>query len=106
MPTQVWPRVLSRDDTRSNTSDHFLSWTGLNLNCGCPSTKVSERCFGASLMLKQDVVAECLLAIKKAGLPSSIKCRIGVNDLEGYDFMSEFVESIYSKTGTLRAHLA
>lgn len=52
-------------------------------------------------MLKQDVVAECLLAIKKAGLPPSIKCRIGVNEHEGHDFMSEFVESIYRRTGTL-----
>ena len=29
----------------------------INLNCGCPSTKVADRCFGARLMLVRDTVA-------------------------------------------------
>lgn len=27
------------------------AFSEINLNCGCPSSKVSDRCFGARLML-------------------------------------------------------
>jgi len=32
----------------------------INLNCGCPSSKVQKGNFGAVLMKSRDLVAECL----------------------------------------------
>ena len=49
----------------------------LNLNAGCPSPKVAgSGCFGASLMLQPDVVADACAAMADAsGLPVTVKCR-------------------------------
>jgi tRNA-dihydrouridine synthase A len=32
----------------------------INLNCGCPSSRVKEGFFGAVLMKKPELVVECL----------------------------------------------
>lgn len=54
----------------------------LNLNCGCPSDRVAGAgCFGASLMLQAQLVADCMAAIRAGaaeggGQPRvSVKCR-------------------------------
>lgn len=52
----------------------------INLNCGCPSDKVAGAgCFGASLMLQPQVVAECCQAMQAAtgDVPITVKCRLG-----------------------------
>ncbi|KAK3257639.1 hypothetical protein CYMTET_33285 [Cymbomonas tetramitiformis] len=51
----------------------------INLNCGCPSEKVAGAgCFGASLMLEPELVADCASAIAEGGnVEVTIKCRIG-----------------------------
>ncbi len=52
----------------------------INLNCGCPSDKVAGAgCFGASLMLQPQVVAECCQAMRAAtgDVPITVKCRLG-----------------------------
>ena len=55
----------------------------INLNCGCPSPKVTKNHFGASLMKEPLLVAECLLAMKNSvKIPVSVKCRIGVDDFD------------------------
>ena len=53
----------------------------INLNVGCPSDRVQNGAFGACLMLRPELVAHCLRAMKDAvDLPVTVKCRIGVDD--------------------------
>ena len=53
----------------------------INLNCGCPSDRVSSGAFGACLMREPARVAECVAAMKASvKLPVTVKMRIGVVD--------------------------
>lgn len=53
----------------------------VNLNVGCPSDRVQNGTFGACLMLRPALVADCVKAMKDAvTLPVTVKCRIGVDD--------------------------
>jgi len=53
----------------------------INLNCGCPSDRVHSGAFGACLMLKPGLVAECVAAMRAAvKIPVTVKLRIGVVD--------------------------
>ena len=54
-------------------------YSEINLNIGCPSTKVVKGEFGACLMNSPNIVAECVTEIKKScDLPVSIKTRLGL----------------------------
>ena len=71
----------------------------INLNVGCPSDRVQKGKFGACLMLEPNLVAECLAAMKNSvSIPVSIKCRLGVDDHEEYEFLYNFV-SIVKESG-------
>ncbi len=66
----------------------------INLNLGCPSKKVQKNKFGACLMQEPDLVAKCIEAMKKAtSLPISIKTRIGVNNIENFNFLKSFIQT-------------
>ena len=53
----------------------------INLNCGCPSDRVQNGRFGACLMQEPATVGECVAAMARAaGVPVTVKCRIGVDD--------------------------
>ncbi|WP_299815731.1 tRNA dihydrouridine(20/20a) synthase DusA [uncultured Jannaschia sp.] len=54
----------------------------VNLNVGCPSDRVQSGCFGAVLMERPALVAECLAAMVRAagGVPVTMKCRLGVDE--------------------------
>lgn len=67
----------------------------INLNCGCPSERVQRGAFGACLMREPQTVADCVKAMKDAvGIPVTVKHRIGVDDLESYDFVRDFVGQV------------
>lgn len=69
----------------------------VNLNVGCPSSRVQSGCFGASLMLRPERVADCVAAMKaKTSLPVTVKHRIGVDDHDQYEHMLYFVEQVSS----------
>ena len=68
-----------------------LSYTEFNLNCGCPSKKVSDRAFGASLMNNPPLVSECIKEMNKVNY-SSIKCRIGLNEFNK-KFLDDFIKN-------------
>ncbi|KAJ1660897.1 hypothetical protein IWQ61_000252 [Dispira simplex] len=71
----------------------------LNLNLGCPSPKVQNCNFGARLMLDPDqVVAVCRAVHAVSDLPLSIKCRTGVDNQGGPEFLRSFIEAITSQT--------
>lgn len=67
----------------------------VNINCGCPSERVSKGAFGACLMKDPETVAKCVEEMQKAvKIPVHVKCRIGVDDQDDYDFSKRFVEVI------------
>lgn len=70
-----------------------LGYDEINLNVGCPSDRVSRGAFGLSLMKTPEVVAECVSALKIAvKLPISVKCRTGVDELDSYDYLYQFID--------------
>ena len=67
----------------------------INLNCGCPSERVQKGAFGACLMAEPDTVARGVEAMAKAvKTPVTVKCRIGIDDSEEYDFLKTFVKQV------------
>lgn len=64
----------------------------INLNCGCPSDRVQSGAFGACLMKTPEKVRECLSAMRSAtDKPVTLKCRIGVDEFDDYEFLKEFI---------------
>ena len=58
-----------------------MGYDEINLNCGCPSDRVHSGAFGACLMKKPSLVADCVAAMKEAvTIPVTVKLRIGVVD--------------------------
>jgi len=58
-----------------------MGYDEINLNCGCPSDRVHSGAFGACLMKKPSLVADCVAAMKSAvTIPVTVKLRIGVVD--------------------------
>tara|TARA_B100001564_G_scaffold152607_1_gene128178 strand:- start:58 stop:954 length:897 start_codon:yes stop_codon:yes gene_type:complete len=71
------------------------SYQGINLNVGCPSKKVSQGKMGACLMKEASLVKECVSSmIKESSIDVSLKCRIGVDEFESYDFFKEFISTV------------
>ena len=71
------------------------SYKEINLNLGCPSKKVQKNSFGACLMKEPDLVAECLNEMVNAcNIPVTAKTRIGVDDIEDFDYLNKFVNKI------------
>ena len=69
----------------------------VNLNCGCPSERVSSGSFGACLMGTPDVVAQAVEAMRGAtSLPVTVKHRIGIDDLDSYEHLTGFVRTVAS----------
>ena len=67
----------------------------INLNVGCPSDRVQKGRFGACLMLEPVHVAECLNAMQtNVKVPVTIKCRLGVDHHEDYEFLYNFVNIV------------
>ncbi len=67
----------------------------INLNLGCPSDRVQSGRFGACLMAEPALVAECVAAMRESvSLPVTAKHRIGIDELDGYDRLTRFVETL------------
>ena len=71
----------------------------INLNVGCPSDRVQNNKIGACLMAEPDLVAECIAEMRNAvDIPVTVKHRIGIDDLQSYEDMLHFVDTV-AKTG-------
>jgi tRNA-dihydrouridine synthase A len=71
----------------------------INLNCGCPSDRVQNNMIGACLMAEPRLVAECIAAMQHAvTIPVTIKHRIGIDDMEDYAGLTNFVSTV-AETG-------
>lgn len=67
----------------------------VNLNVGCPSSRVQAGRFGACLMTEPELVAACIQAMATAvDIPVTVKTRIGVDEHDSYDELARFVEVV------------
>ena len=67
----------------------------IDLNVGCPSSKVQAGRFGVCLMAEPGLVARCVRAMRRAvDVPVTVKCRIGIDDRDDYGFLRDFVGAV------------
>ena len=70
-------------------------YSEVNLNVGCPSSRVQNGRFGACLMAEPERVAECFTAMKRSvAIPVTIKSRIGIDDQDSYAELANFIATI------------
>src|SRR6266404_5860552 len=70
-----------RDLATSAKIGEDFGYDEINLNVGCPSDRVRDGRFGACLMAEPALVAAGVEAMKRAaGIPVTVKCRIGIDD--------------------------
>ena len=75
------------------------NYDSVDINCGCPSDRVQSGAFGACLMNEPETVAACVKEMGKAvDIPVTLKCRIGIDDSEDFDFLDRFI-SINAEAG-------
>jgi tRNA-dihydrouridine synthase A len=67
----------------------------VNLNCGCPSDRVLSGMFGACLMAKPQLVADCVKAMRDhCDIPVTVKHRIGIDHMESYGELLDFIAPV------------
>ncbi len=67
----------------------------INLNVGCPSDRVQSGCFGAVLMERPQLVADCVSAmIAESPVPVTVKCRIGVDEQQPEAVLPDFLDRV------------
>lgn len=72
----------------------------INLNVGCPSDRVQNGRFGACLMGEPVLVADCIKAMKDVvDIPVTVKTRIGIDDLDSYEFLTTFIGTVHENSG-------
>jgi tRNA-dihydrouridine synthase A len=73
----------------------------INLNCGCPSDRVQRGAFGACLMNEPETVADGVKAMRDAvSVPVTVKHRIGIDKIESYEFVRDFVGTVSTRAAT------
>lgn len=72
-------------------------YTAINLNAGCPSSRVQAGAFGAVLMKNLPLLCDCFKAMRDAvEIPVSVKTRIGVDSLDSPEFTLELAGKLYA----------
>ncbi len=67
----------------------------INLNVGCPSDRVQSGMFGACLMARPELVADCISAMQAVtDIPVTVKNRIGIDENESVEELLAFVETV------------
>jgi tRNA-dihydrouridine synthase A len=74
-----------------------VGYDEVNLNIGCPSDRVQSGSFGAVLMERPELVADCVAAMIDAStVPVTVKCRIGVDDQDSHQMLPAFIETVHN----------
>ncbi|MGB0467183.1 MAG: tRNA dihydrouridine(20/20a) synthase DusA [Pontibacterium sp.] len=69
----------------------------VNLNVGCPSDRVQNNMIGACLMAHPQLVADCLHQMQSVvNIPVTVKHRLGIDDMDSYEELFDFVEIVKS----------
>lgn len=67
----------------------------INLNVGCPSSRVQTGRIGACLMKEPELVAEGIAGMKaQVAIPVTVKTRIGIDDQDSYEDLSNFIHTV------------
>ena len=75
----------------------------VNVNCGCPSNKVVKGAFGAILMKNPENVARIVAEIRsKVTIPVTVKCRLGVDDLDKWENIENFIRVVSEQGGATK----
>ena len=87
------PKLLAN---ASKLGEEF-GYNEINLNLGCPSKKVQKNKFGACLIKEPNLVADCLTEMQaKTKLPVTVKTRIGYDNVEDYENLYNFINTLKS----------
>ena len=72
-------------------------YDAVNINVGCPSSKACGGYFGACLMKNPKLVSELVRRTRdNIRLPVTVKCRLGVDDYDSYEFLRNFTAEMVS----------
>lgn len=83
------------DLARCAAMGEAVGYDEINLNCGCPSERVQRGAFGACLMAEPSLVADCVKAmVDRVSIPVTVKHRIGLDQIEDYGFVRDFVGTV------------
>ena len=67
----------------------------INLNVGCPSSRVRSGRFGAALMARAGLVEACVAAMREAvSVPVTVKCRIGIDAMDEEETLAAFMTTV------------
>ncbi|CAL4325310.1 tRNA dihydrouridine(20/20a) synthase DusA [Buchnera aphidicola] len=74
---------------------YLKGFNEINLNVGCPSDRINKAYFGVSLMNETITVNNIIQSISEyVPIPITIKTRIGINQQDKYNFLSNFIYEI------------
>ncbi|MDN3649712.1 tRNA dihydrouridine(20/20a) synthase DusA [Reinekea marina] len=86
-----------KDLATCSTLAQQWGYNEVNLNAGCPSDRVQNGMIGAILMAHSQIVGDGLKAMQDASdIEVTLKHRIGIDDMDSYDFMRDFVGHVHS----------
>lgn len=70
-------------------------FAAVNLNLGCPSTRVQSGKIGVILLREPQLVAAGIAAMHaRVSIPVTAKIRIGVDELDSYAYLADFVDTL------------
>ena len=78
---QIWG-VIPEDIAKLAKHCKKLGFAGIDINMGCPEKTAVKSGGGAAMCLNPELAAEVIAAAKTAGLPVSVKCRLGYAKVE------------------------
>jgi len=72
-----------------------LGYDEVNINVGCPSSRVQAGCFGVALMGHPDKVADAVHQMRaRVAIPVTVKHRIGFDEVDRYEDMLAFIDRV------------
>jgi tRNA-dihydrouridine synthase A len=85
------PAIMAQAASRAASA----GYDEININVGCPSDRVQSGAFGACLMARPNIVADCYRAMQaETDIPVTVKTRIGIDDKDSDEFLGSFVNAV------------
>lgn len=81
---QIW---CSEPDDTAKLAAHCkqLGYRGIDLNMGCPAKTAVKNSGGSAMIRQPELAAEMIAAAKTAGLPVSVKTRLGYSTVDEWE---------------------
>jgi len=74
-----------------------FGYDGVDINCGCPSSRVESGNFGVCLMRTPDLVAQIVSAVNaRVSMPVTVKCRIGITGEFSEERLVAFAQGVFA----------